>query len=251
MLCARVVLVVWLAGCGRIGFDPEAPVLFSDGFEGPLTPTWTQDGETTGTARVTAPMPVHGGSGALFARTATETPASVQVAFEPAITTPGQLDARAWFYAPAGFGGTQIQLLTLFGDNEQDMDSNSGLATIQVTKAGQLGGFVWAHDIGQDLETAVALPTGQWFCLELRVVLSTTATGNVEVRCNDEPINMRVPSFTTLQSTGYEGVAVGLATISPGSMATEIVYVDDVVAAHGPIGCTPPGADVLPRCSAL
>jgi len=248
------VVVVLLAGCGRLGFAPPggadgAPgddgdahgdaragdgssalacqqnpgVLFCDGFEDPGLGAWAQ----TSGSLVRQTAITHTGTAAARATSdGSQQPAVINVAPFNSISS-GSLHYRAWFYVPSGFAINKIELFSTNG-------SGSNLGTVFLVDQEELR--VYAEPgLGHTVTTGVTVPRDRWFCIEAHVDVSAS-NGGMRIELDGTTIGSG-SGFATLPTGGYTYLGVGTLFLAAGQSAST-VYIDDVAAGTQPLGCS-------------
>ena len=258
------ILVLVVAGCGRVGFDPRVGVagdgppavdsaagggggdaatgpdgsaadstscddvhagaLFCDGFEG--APVWAGQRMQGATATISNDK-VYRGSSALKVVLAggAQSAGSFYATNPLGGITSGKLYIRGYFYIPSGTPATHLLLLWAAGTGTPPADG-VGYAVDNELAYGENN----IKPVG--FSAGVAVPRDKWTCLEMEIDIGST--GNLSwtvdgafgggVGGNDVPTG------------GYQRFEVGVVD-APSTQAPIDVYVDEVVADTAPIGC--------------
>jgi hypothetical protein len=250
----RALVLVVVAGCGRLGFDDGAtrdgapadgvgdgaggdvvPVECSpafdlcDGFEAGLDlATWTVDTGVTldtskahrGAASVRVAVPAFGAGQSVYR---------------------GLLEDRTFATA-----GTAIWMRGWFWLDALPAGDN-GMELVTVERVGVAGDFVFVRSNrttvysqfdGQVRSVDAPAPVGSWFCVVFEIVRSTTSTGSLSVT-GDLP-NVALGSVTT---DGAQ--AINVATFGAGFASSNVtsaqpaldLWIDDVIVHSAPVTC--------------
>ena len=214
--------------------------LMCEDFEAQTLPDAWNRGETSGQITRVARPPPYRGDGALSAQV-TET-SGVAFAFRPVF--PGQREGsmflRSYLYVPSG---KQMTGAIVHGISEESPPYGGVSILLEDARFS-----IDVHPSGPGLDptfvhgtTDVPLERDTWLCLQLEVVIHPEE-GAVRLRVNGMLVAESTEPLDTLPATGYRGVSAGLVYLDPAQETPLQLYVDELVADTGRIGCDAPSA---------
>lgn len=263
MVCVRAVVLVTLAGCGRLGFsgapspdasppdaaatvppDALAPtVLFADDFGDAKASQQRWEVETAFAGTTFGVPQGRGGTGALEVTTINHPDGGdIEMALrtlDPGVST-GTLAIRAWFYDVPGLLAPHANVISARASDQESSLVLDDTVSNGMPSEGGLQVYMAPSTAvaGSTTTSSFKLPApGTWYCLEVDIDVTTEDTGSLRVYCNDQRI-AGLDHTATHTDTPYTRVEVGQFAVSPIGMPSRTfggtMYVDDVVIENVP-----------------
>lgn len=249
----RGLLLVLIAGCGRIGFtstelspsDAAPPgdgateiqplqqscttthpgALLCDGFE-PVDVVWDYQVEDFGSVIRTEARAAHGNASLKIGIDQVDEFKAARWGKNAVVDffLTGELHIREYIFMPSS---------TVVGDQLSIMVTGNISAPFPSANVLLTPGEIHAVVEGEDIAEPFEFPRDRWVCIELHLEIDTTGAISVDI---DGSKVVAAASLDTRVDGGYSNIDVGFHYATPAQPGATM-FVDEIVADTAPIGC--------------